>query len=291
MPAPRQTLADLTRRQGAPVQTFTFDPTQAQVLHTLGGATIRINDNLLVRPDNSLPVGPVRLQVQEVYTPAQMVLTNLATQARGGGLLESGGMFNIRAYEGSTRLKVRSGWSAVFSVSWPVPPRVSADLQNDMLTWALAGSDPDSLAWIPVADSISGPIAIWPSTDSSTWVRSFTTVLWPDTLGWLNCDAYWQNPTPPVVARIDVGGIMAGTRLFLIPTARNGAFRLYWNASTQQAEQYVPAGLECTAVVLREIDGQLFFGSQRATVQDGFVYRPRLEALSEDEIVRRLREL
>ncbi len=53
----------------------------------------------------------------------------------------------------------------------------------------------------------------------------------------------------------------------------------------------MPEGADLTAVILQVKNGKYYFGTHRAPAAAGFVYRPVLEEVSEEELVRRIRQL
>ncbi len=299
------TFEALTKRHSPPVQVFTFDPTTDHVFQSAGGAYIRVSPNVFVRPDGTPPTGPIELRFQEIYSPGNMILANMPTMAGLMMPLESGGEFNIRVMDGTTRLKLTPwGRRGGFQMNSPVPARVSPGTRNQMILWAASAFVPDSVTWRQVtipADSV-GP-AIFPAntpiqSDSinGTIVTGYSTTQWPDTLGWLNCDVYPFNPTNTSVG-VEVGDLNAdprtqGFRIYLVPAMLNGAFRPRWDMIALQAKQYgIPVGTDLTAVVLRIKDGHYFLGTQRAFITDGFVFRPVMEEVTEAELVSRLQAL
>ncbi len=294
-------LDGLRKRHAPPVQVFEFNSTIANTFRTAAGAQLVIQPNIFVRLDGTAPTGALKLLFQEIYTPADMVLADMPTVTLYGQPLESGGEFQIRVLEGTNRLKL-----APFAIrnslvlNSPVPARTSADVVRQMQLWARTTgglSRPDSAGWFLAQtprDSLgfTQPIPVQLDFQGGGGNSpSFLTTTWPDTLGWLNCDAYPPVPTRVTVG-IDVDSLPGELRAYLIPHDRNGAFRPRWTSWLNQFYyNELPPGLDLTAVVLRVRDGKYYFGTHRAPVADNFVYRPVLEEVSEEELVRRIRLL
>ena len=306
-PAPGPASLDaLTKQFAPPVQVFTFNPAQAQTIRSVGGATLTLAANGLVRPDGTAPTGPVRLQFQEIYDPSAMLLANMPTQTIWGQLLESGGEFCVRAYEGATRLRLRNQAANLTS---PVLPRISPARRDSMSLWTWMprwSSNTDSSGWWPVTNTImTSSYTINATTGDTTWFTSSTTIgvsvpatnsyynnsVFPDTIGWLNYDVYLPTPTSATVY-VTLAAGAPEQRVYLIPHDLNGAFRPYYDPAQQRFRQEnLPAGTDLTAVVIQVRDGKYYFGTHRAPAADGFTYRPALEEVSEEELVRRIRLL
>jgi hypothetical protein len=306
------TFEGLTKRHSPPVQVFEFDPAVYQEIQTAGGGRVSIAPNIFIRPDGSLPTGRVKLLFQEIYSPAEMILANRPTMGvyTSNSIralpLESGGEFNIRVIDGNTRLRLTPGGQRYgIYLRTRVPARVSQDSRNRMSLWASRslGGSADSAVWqqVQLAPDSVGPavdsVRIFLTQFDTVNVQGgFTTTQWPDTLGWLNCDAYPFAFTNTTVS-VAVGDLRddprtQGFRIYLVPALLNGAFRPYWNPTTFQAQQTgIPIGTDLTAVVLRIKDNKYFIGTQRALITDGFVFQPVLEEVTEDELVRRLQQL
>lgn len=290
------------KRHAPPVQVFTFDPTRAQTIRTASGARLEIQPNAFVRMDGIALTGPLRLEFQEVYTPSEMILMDMPTIAHYARPLESGGEFNIKVFDGDTRVMVRRRFwfsESGLRLTSAVPARVAADTRDRMLLWRSFGkiSLPDSITWMPVVYPDTFPTSQIPLLPAALDTTSsapapplvYTNALWPDTLGWLNYDVY---PTTSTRIRVFVAGeFLADQRVYLIPNDRNGAFRPYWTLNSQFEQPMLPLGTDLTAVILRVKDGKYYFGTHRAPAADGFVYRPVLEEVSEEELVRRIRLL
>ena len=243
------TLAEFTKHNAVPVQVFTFDPTQATTLTTAAKASFEFAQNAFVMPNGQLPLGQIEVRIQEIYSPADMVLSNMPTMTDRHQPLESGGEFNVRACSGTTPLKLRNATG--LNVISPVPARVSASGRNRMVMWTRTGTNPDSMLWRSSRDSVAVGIS---SPNNNEYV--FNAPFWPDTLGWLNYDCLPASPAPRIRVSIDLGGSYLNTRVYLIPQDLNGALRPYWDPQAQLAIQsYLPDGMMFTAVVLREREG------------------------------------
>jgi hypothetical protein len=285
-------LDSFTKRHSPPIQVFEFDPTQQQTIRTLGGARFEIKPNVITLLNGTAPSGTVKLQFQEIYSPADMVLANIPTMGPDKSPLVSGGEFMVRLTASATGEQLM--FTGFVRLIWPTPTRVDPVSAGTMLQWQLWGdAGSDSTTWLPSTDGNGSTIPVQAVLDSVTSsVHQYIITNWPDTLGWLNCDAYWATTAPRVQVNVALEDDLTGTRIFLIPTNLNGAFRPSWNAQLQRAEQSnIPVGAELTAVVFRIRDGKYYIGTHRAAASADFMYRPVLEEVTEEELVRRIRLL
>lgn len=285
---PPVSLIDFARRHGPITQEFTFDPTRLQTIRTAGGAWIKVSPHSLVLTNGAIPTGLVTLRYQEIYSASAMVLANLPTMS-GHVPLQSGGEFNLQFFAGTERLRVRRGKQ--IQLETPLKARGTADVIPVMQQWYWNGHAPEGGTWVAAGNaSIATLIQRYDPKGRliPVYTAALDSALVPDTLGWLSRHtyAYPASAGARTLVSLDVGGAPAAAIAFLLPTDRNGAFRTHWNAQTQLTELgAIPLGTELQAVVLRVQDGRYYFGSQTATVTPGFVYRPVLKEMREEEIV------
>jgi hypothetical protein len=80
--------------------------------------------------------------------------------------------------------------------------------------------------------------------------------------------------------------------VFFRPVGFNGLARSYvYVPAPTHWECPLPVGADMIAVVLQQRDGQLYFGTQRLTVQPNSTLTPTLQALTAAEIVQLVRKL
>ncbi len=299
--------AGLTTRYAPPVQVFEFDPTVAQTFTSSGGARLEMQANSFVGTDGTAPTGRAVLHFQEIYSPAEMILAERLTMMGFHRGLESGGEFNVSLNEKVTgrplRLSVRDGVSSrKLRLQSPVPTRVlNSPALTRMIEWTPSVSNPSF--WVEIdtlsLDGSNGhsanplgtlPVPFVPNTGGAN--GSFITSFWPNQLGWLNIDTYYPFGTQTVWVFLQTEAGGDETRMFFVPTGINGAFQPVSTPTNNLAMlENIPLGAELTAVVIRVQDGKYFFGTQKARVTPSIVYRPVLEQVSEEELVRRLRLL
>jgi hypothetical protein len=288
------TLKEFTQRNGAPVQNFTLTlgpNTSNQVITTNAGATITFPSSSFILPNGNAATGTAQVRVREIYSVPDMLLSNMPTQeANTRRLLISGGEFSIQVWQNGTRLRLAAGSSRLV-VNSLVPDGAASGQQ---LVWQqVATTVPDSAAWSR------------PATRDTVRTTTFPTGMAPiyntpiplDSVSWWNIDRLWslyQTASVGIVT-VQVPAIPAAstgsTQVFLRVVGLNGLARLYPSNSTQTDWlTSMPTGANMKAAVLQSINGQLYFGTQSLTTQNGLVITPTLTAVSETEAVRLIRQ-
>ncbi|MEY5047680.1 MAG: hypothetical protein RLZZ175_1039 [Bacteroidota bacterium] len=88
-----------------PKQDFLIDNQKDTIIETENGLVFFIPGNTSV-DENSNPIkGTITYQIQEAFTPADIILAGLDTRSNGS-TLETGGMFKINAFQNGTELKI-----------------------------------------------------------------------------------------------------------------------------------------------------------------------------------------
>jgi outer membrane protein assembly factor BamB len=293
-------LQEFARRNGAPVQTFSLAlGSTAQVVQTFttsGGTMISFPSVGFLLPNGTAATGPAQVRVREIYSVADMILSNMPTQVLGTRqLLISGGEFSIQVWQNGTRLRLAANAPRVV-IDSPIPTGVASGQQ--LLWQQLAATVPDSAAWSRPAslDTVRTIRNINNPTSPSTFDYVASVPL--DSISWWNIDQLWSlyqtTPVGPITVQVPVipAGSSGATQIFLRAVGLNGLARLYpTNAARTNWSASVPTGASMKVVVLQSIGGQLYFGTQSITTQSGLVVTPTLTAVSEADAVRLIRQL
>ena len=287
-------LTPALRSYAPATQTFPFALGQPQTLRTAAGATLSFPANAFRLPDGqTLATGQAELRVREIYTVADMLLANIPTTADNGQHLISGGEFSIQAWQGTTRLRLANnpataGTLGGLTLNSPAPPAgldtTRMELwQQPARTFAPAG--PDSSGW---RRAVPG---------RPTWVASaapgrYAVTIPLDSIALWNIDQFWHayhNGTVTTAVEVPAGA--TDTRVYFRPVGFNGLARTVATPSATRWSCRLPLGAPVVAVVVQIRGSQLYYGTQAVTTQANQVMQPPLEALSEAEIVRRIRLL
>jgi len=290
-------LEDFTRRNGVPVQTFSLAlGSTAQVVQTFttsSGARVAFPSVGFLLPNGTAATGTAQVRIREIYSVPDMVMSNMPTQLLGTRqLLISGGEFSIQVWQNGTRLRLAAGPARVV-VNSPVPTGASTGQQS--LWQQQATLVPDSAGWTtppsPPAPSGNDTIRIVGTPPV------YQTSIPLDSVSWWNIDRLWSlYQTAPVgTVTVQVPAIpnsSSSTQVFLRVVGLNGLARLYpSNAARTSWSASMPTGASMKVAVLQSIGGQLYFGTQSITTQNGLVVAPTLTAVSEADAVALIRQL
>ena len=293
-------LDGFTQRNGAPVQTFSLPlgiiGTAPQVVVTSSGAGITFPTTSFLLPNGSAATGTAQVRVREIYSVADMILSNMPTM-RGGSrkLLISGGEFSIQVWQNGVRLRLAPGARVV--VRSPVPAGASSGQQY---LWQLPATRllGDSAGWIPPTPL---PPSGFPSPSDTIRITNtppiYQTPIPLDSISWWNIDRLWQlyQTAPSGTVTLQFPAIPTGstgsTRIFLRPVGLNGLISPYINSTQVSWSGQLPTGANMVAAVLQSINGQLYFGSQPFTTQTAVTVAPTLTAVSEADAVRLIKQL
>lgn len=299
-PTSNLSLEEFTRRNGAPVQTFTvlLGPNNAiQSATTSAGARVTLPASSFLLPSGASATGPAEVRIREIYSVADMALSNMPT-VRGGSrkLLISGGEFSIQVWQNGLRLRLAPSAARVVVVS-PVPTGAASGQQYlwQQPSTRLVG---DSAGWIPPTPPVIPGAPVPNDTIRTTGTPPiYQTPIPLDSISWWNIDRLWQRyqTAPAGTVTVQFPAIPAGstgsTRIFLRPVGFNGLISPYINSMQVSWSGQLPTGASMVAGVLQSINGQLYFGSQPFTTQATVVVTPALIAVSEADAVRLIKQL
>jgi hypothetical protein len=288
-PTSNLSLADFTRRNGAPVQYFRFAPNITQTVTTRGGARITLPARYFYLPNGTMASDTCTLRVREIYSVPEMVLADMPTGTTPPqSLLISAGEFSIQAWQDSVRLRADSFLAnALLGLA---SPRVAGQDTTGQLLWQLV----TDFRQVP-----QNRVPNWQTQSSYPSVRTTTAFnrasIPLDSLSWWNIDKLWSAYAGASSVAITVEAPVAAvgeTRVYVRPVGLNGLVRLAAsNGAGTQWQASMPQGGNMQTIVLQSINGQLYFGTQQFTVQSGVVIKPTLTAASEADAVRLIRQL
>jgi hypothetical protein len=279
---PTKSLANFTAEYSAPPQTFSFNATQPQTLNTQQKATIRVPANAFQLPSGAPASGTIELRVREIYAPSEMLLANMPTMAWGGDYLESGGEFQVTAWQGNTRLVLRPGRFVQLATPVPNVNLTSPNANTPMSLWTRRDSSGTG-TWLRDTARVS-------TTQPTPQQQLYSFSLWRDSLSWCNVDRLLRTSGgAQATVTINAGSQTSNTRVYLLCRSRNAL--LTPNLINGEWALYgMPVGLDVVAVVLQLRGDQLYYGAQRTIIGPNLHLAPTLEALDPDEIARRVRQ-
>jgi hypothetical protein len=237
-------------------QSFTINASQYGTLRGSKGTVIQYSPGSLLHQNGTPVTGNVNIELKEIYSVGDMILSN-ATTTSNGRKLQSGGEIYLTATQGGEKLRIDHGNPLIvgFPTNNPVSGmelfrgqfiHVDSIAQDSILNW-----DTTAVQGQVVMDSISG---------SSGVFYQFPL----DSFGWSNCDRFYSN-TGGTAVRIQSNGVYTNhnTAVYMIFNTEHTAASadLYDSASHTfgfHSDGHTPLGLSVTIVAISEINGSYF---------------------------------
>ncbi len=181
-------------------QTFTINAGQAQTITGNQGTVLHFNANSFVTANGTPVTGNVQIELIEIFSKSDMILTNKQTVGKSGNNMSplvSGGQFSIVAKQNGQKLKLAPG--TYYQLEAPAPNGTTnqmglfyGQIENEQLAWTEADS-----AFV----------------NPGTGIYS----AFPDSTGWINLDYYMNNPAPlsKLSVQIPSGFTTTNTRVFV----------------------------------------------------------------------------
>jgi hypothetical protein len=109
------TIDDEIQKLSEPFLTFLIENDKVDTILTANGTRLIIQPNSFEFNDGSVPNGPIKIQLKEVFEKPDMILNRLSTMSNGD-LLESFGMINIKAESNGQELRIRKNTSLILEI-------------------------------------------------------------------------------------------------------------------------------------------------------------------------------
>lgn len=273
-------LEALRAQYGAPRQVFSYNPKTIEVFRTAGGGGLATGSQAFLELAGNTPApGPLRLEVREVLTKADMVLSGLPTMA-GSQVLESGGHYFVQATDADRRT-LRLSTHVKLGLATPGPPQLVG--LYGMAVYQPGSPANANFSWVPSADtasSVSLSVPLYPG-DEQYFRGLIGKGLYDSNYGWISYarpfySGYGQ--TSVLVVTDQPAATAANSAVYLVFQDYNAVAQLAATGNGQFALDNVPARTVVTAFALYAAGGRLYFGQQTDTVRAG---RPFLVKLTE----------
>lgn len=130
--------------------------------------------------------GQVEIQVLELLTKSEILMYGIHTYC-DGKLLESGGEFKVEAFQNGEQLQLKEGKNYSLFVE-NSSPRQSAELfyaNEENNEWVEADQDSETQNNVSIAEILA--------SETIGWVFGYES--FPEKLGWINVDWFYQDPS------------------------------------------------------------------------------------------------
>jgi hypothetical protein len=239
-------------------QNFTVNANQYQTIYGASGAEIFIPANSFRTSANILVTGNIDVELKEVYSKKDMILTGITTVSNGQ-LLVSGGEFFIKATQNGQVLKL-SGSDIVYA---KIPAGVNSSFQmQEFYAESISISD-TTKDWSISNDSTN--ITVVQDTVSGAFSNYYYFGI--DSMNWINCDYFWNDPAPKtnVKVTLDQKFTPSNCIVFLSVNGVNSIASLYWFNGVYQISN-IPTGKAVSFIAISEIDGQYYSAFLSTTI-------------------------
>lgn len=248
-------------------QNFSINTSIPNTFTGINGVVINIPANSFINSNGELITGIVDIELIEVLDVSDMVSLNKTTTSNAD-ILVSGGQIKLTATQNSNQVLLLPNMAIEVSI-----PTTNVDQQmalfvgtensNGDVNWASSIGDAtqqDSI--IIVSDTLGG---------GNGWSDYYSFDFNNDSLGWINCDYFWNNPAPitNVIAQLDTVYNMSNTVCYLAFPGINSLMGMSGNYSVNAGDftaNNVPSGSVVTFVCISEINGQYYSAFVNSTI-------------------------
>ncbi|MCR5889491.1 hypothetical protein LRS06_17280 [Hymenobacter sp. J193] len=270
-------IQDIPSKLGPPVQQFIYDPTRENVFTGSQGTVILVSPNAFVTESGQPFTGPVHLEMREVFSKADMVLSAMPTISNGQ-LLESAGEFYLAPQE---KVKWADGASVKFSAA--IPASVTSMSGMQMFVGATPGAGTSRcFQWQPVDSSAL-------TTDGQIATGQVSGAVLNAGYDWINFDRFLPDaPKDTIIANI-VGeevDLVKNTVAYVLFNTDNTAIKICEYAGPGKIKSPgIPLGSAVSIVVIRTLNGKLYYNRQKTVVNGRVNVEPALLEITPNALV------
>jgi hypothetical protein len=237
-------------------QRYCFDPQRQAVITAQGGLRLAIPAWTFAIPDGKLARGQAEVEVREVYSKTEMILSGMPTTSEDR-LLEADAYFLVRAWQGEQKLELLQP----LEISVPLnlgekrasePRLFTAGASTIRVLQAQAGCD-----WKEAPDGTLGGLDGPPGRRYGRFSLN--------RLGWSACGRFAQDAGRKnmVTAKLCSPTEPLGWPYVFLAFHRQPTIARMYPAPHGFTAINVPGGLSATAVAIGQCQGQLYFGQSR----------------------------
>lgn len=267
---------DLLSKSAVKSQYFTIDQSSAVTITGNKGIEIYIPQNAFVDANNQVVTGSIVVELKEILSVKDMVLSNKQTVSNGE-ILESGGEFYINATSNGQKLFLGERLYITIpttNLNYAMEVFTGDTNSNGDINWNLASGDS---TWVtPSGDTLFG----------------YTYVIWLDSIdynfNWINCDAFNNDPNPKtdVLADVSPDSIYSDTStvVFMVVPSTNSVYNM--QGPNPFTAKNIPIGKVVTFIGFSYYNNKLYFGyKENVTVTSGIVEPLPLTEMSEQDML------
>jgi hypothetical protein len=254
-------------------QSYTVSSASGGVKTTAAGNKVHIPGNAFVTKSGTPVTGEVSVNVKEYLTPYDMIMNNMPSMSDGLPL-ESGGEFKITATKNNQELELAQG--KLIRIQMPEDNfgmqvfNGTEDAQGNV-NWTL-NTAPGNMV---VGDSVL-------FSGSS---------LFSSSLGWLNCDKFYNEPTVTFTVHPANAPSNDSTNVFVHLTGKNTIVKMNWTRGLPYFQSDKLLAVPSTFVGISVKNGRFYASIVPVNVKDGGAVTLDFSPYSEKDLKKRLAEL
>ena len=279
-------LAALHIQYGVASQVFTYDSQGITIFRTAGGGVLATGyQAFLDMASNSPAPGPLRLELREVVTRADMLLSGRPSMGQGE-VLESGGQYLVQASTAGRQL-LRLSPRLKLGLAVPLPALLSTAAGLALY----APDKPGNLTfnWVPAPDTASsvGTSVALAASDPIYLRCLIAKGLYDSNNGWLSFARPLYSSSPATTVRVRTGQPTAdagNTLVYLVFHDYNAVAQLAPTGGGDFELANVPGATAVTVFALHTAAGKLYLGQREDTVRAGRTFSVALAEHSAAEI-------
>jgi len=277
------TIQEISGKLGPSLQTFLYDPTRENTFTGTQGTVIRVSPQAFVTQSGQPFTGLVHLEMREVFSKADMVLSAMPTISNGQPL-ESAGEFYL-----APREKVRWADSASVKLKAVIPASVTSLAGMQVFAGSTPGpGSPTCFQWQPIDNSAL-------TTEGQTVSGQVSGAVLDAGYDWINFDRFLPDaPKDTIIASI--GGekvdLTKNTLAYILFHADNTALKVCEYAGPGRIKSPgIPLGSAVSFVVIRTLNGKLYYRREKLVVQGRVDVEPVLLEITPNALVDSLRSI
>ncbi|MDD5569953.1 MAG: hypothetical protein PHD97_02235 [Bacteroidales bacterium] len=253
---------------GEQSQSFKISAAQTQTITGKKGTKITFMANSFVNASGQAVTGDIDIELKELLDKHDILLSDKPTVSYGR-LLETGGVFYIKATQNGQRLK---------SVN---PVKISynyTNLQNDMQVFSLAYPTDSVPTWTLRNDSSLV------TTDSLTY-NMWLYPTFPDSIGWINCDRFYNvSPRTNIEVTSNDFPDINNTVIYIYFKTINSIDCIGKDNNNKFISMPVPENYNVTILAVSIKDKLLYYAKQDLTITTNAKVDVTFQVTTEDEL-------
>lgn len=270
-PTPTSNLGSyFTDNENEAKQNFSINASTSNTFTGENGVKINVPANSFVYSNGTVVTGTIDFELIEVLNVSSMVSLNKTTTSNGE-ILVSGGQIKLIASQNSSQVFLAQDMAVEVKIpTTNIDPQMALFVGNQNAT-----GDVDWTSSV-LDTTQQDTIIIVNDTIGNGWVDYYSFDFTNDSLGWINCDYFWNNPAPEtdIIAQLDTVYNYSNTSCFLVFTDINSVMSLHDYTVVNDGEflgSNIPTGQPVTFVCISEIDGLYYSAFVNAMIVDNHI--------------------